>query len=320
MPSSSRGRFAPSPTGALHLGNVWTALLTWLQQRQRGGTVVLRIEDLDPERSRPAWTAQLMDDLRWLGLDWDEGPDVGGLHAPYIQDERRASYTAALDALLARGLVYRCFCSRAELRAAAAPHGAELRGVCVGQCWALPAAAVAQRLHVRPAALRVRVPATTAPISFDDQCVGPVTEDVAATAGDFVVCRADGVHAYQLAVVVDDGAMAITDVVRGADLLTSTARQIWLHRELGYHPPRFAHVPLLVDSAGHRLSKRQAALAVAALRAAGHDSAAIIGQLAAWAGINPGAAPCRPRDLIGALDLAQLPAGPVIVDPAVFAA
>lgn len=311
-----RGRFAPSPTGAIHLGNVWTALLAWLDARQAGGALVLRVEDLDPDRSRPAFAAQLIHDLRWLGLDWDEGPDGGGPYAPYVQDQRRADYAAALDRLAAQELVYHCYCSRAEMRAAAsAPHGPPQHERCPNACWRLSAAERAAREGAgRRPSLRVRMPAEPTPIHFDDLCLGPVDEDVAQVAGDFVVRRADGVHAYQLAVVVDDGAMAISRVIRGADLLDSTARQIWLHRLLGLTPPRFGHVPLLIDAEGHRLSKRHASLAIAELRAAGCRPAEIIGWLAHWAGLTPTAEPVLPRELIGALDLSRLPRTSIVVD------
>lgn len=312
-----RGRFAPSPTGAIHLGNVWTALLAWLHARQQGGTFVMRIEDLDPDRSRPQWTAQLLDDLRWLGLDWDEGSDIGGLYAPYEQDRRRARYAEALERLDAQGLIYACYCTRAEVRAAAsAPHGVEQREHCPNNCWLLSATERQARESAgRKPCLRVRMPDDIAPIRFADLCRGEITEHLAQTAGDFVIRRADGVHAYQLAVVVDDGDMAISQVIRGADLLDSTARQIWLHRVLGYTPPVFGHVPLLIDPDGHRLSKRQASLAVAALRAAGKRPAEIIGRLAFWAGLIPAPEERIPRDLIGTLDLSKLSREPIVVDP-----
>lgn len=317
---SVRGRFAPSPTGAIHLGNVWTALLAWLDARQRGGSFVLRMEDLDPDRSRPQLAAQLLADLRWLGLDWDEGPDVGGSYAPYSQSARRDRYAAALGQLTRQGLTYECFCTRAEVRAAAsAPHAVQQREHCPNQCWTLSCAERADRTaRGRCPAIRVRVPDAPTPIAFNDLCCGRIEEDVARTAGDFVLRRADGVHAYQLAVVVDDGAMAITHVIRGADLLTSTARQIWLHRMLGSQPPCFGHVPLLIDHAGQRLSKRHASLSIAELRAAGKRPTEIVGWLAYWAGLLPAPTAVQPHDLIGSLDLAMLPRTNIVSDPAML--
>ena len=318
--SMIRGRFAPSPTGAIHLGNVWTALLAWLDARQRGGVFVLRMEDLDPDRSRPHWAAQLLDDLRWLGLDWDEGPDIGGPYEPYAQDERRALYAQALALLAAQDLIYACYCTRSEARAvASAPHGLAGREHCPNNCWMLsPSARQAREAAGRKPYLRARMPLEPTLVHFTDLCQGLITEDLARAAGDFVIRRADGVHAYQLAVVVDDGAMAITHVIRGADLLDSTARQLWLYRALGYTPPQFGHVPLLVDPDGHRLSKRQASLAVAALRAAGKRPAEIIGKLAGWAGLIPAPAEALPHELIGTLDLARLKRPQIVVDPDVF--
>lgn len=312
-----RGRFAPSPTGAIHLGNVWTALLAWLDARQHNGVFVLRIEDLDPERSRPQYIAQLMHDLRWLGLDWDEGPDTGGPFAPYVQDDRRDLYAAALERLRSRDLVYACYCSRGEMRAAAsAPHGVAGSERCPNNCRSLSLHEKAAREQAgRKPHLRVRMPDEPTPIPFTDLCHGSMTEDVAQAAGDFVVQRADGVHAYQLAVVVDDAMMEITHVIRGADLLDSTARQIWLHEMLGYTPPRFGHVPLLTDREGHRLSKRHAALAIAELRAAGVRPAEIIGWLAYWAGFVPAPEAVQPHELIGRLDLARLRQAAIVIEP-----
>lgn len=304
-----RGRFAPSPTGQMHLGNAWTALLAWLQARSLGGAVVLRVEDLDPDRSRPEYTAQILRDLAWLGLDWDEGPDIGGPFAPYRQDERRRLYAAALDALAARGLVYPCFCTRAEIRAAAsAPHPGEDESAYPGTCRPENGRAAPPG---RQPALRLLVPDET--VAFDDGLHGHIEQNLARACGDFVLRRADGVHAYQLAVVVDDDAMRISHVLRGDDLLASTPRQLYLYRLLGLKAPAFAHVPLLCGPDGHRLSKRQRGLALAALRARGVSAETIVGFLAHRAGLIPAPAPVAPRDLVAAFSLAKLPRQPVVV-------
>ncbi|MBA3947134.1 MAG: tRNA glutamyl-Q(34) synthetase GluQRS [Herpetosiphonaceae bacterium] len=317
-----RARFAPSPTGEMHLGNAWTALLAWLDVRQRQGRLVLRIEDLDPDRSRPHWTAQLIEDLHWLGLDWDEGPDIGGPCAPYMQDQRRSLYTTALEQLAAVGLVYHCYCTRAEVRAAAtAPHGGTDREQCANRCWLLNEHQHLQlKLAGRKPCVRIHLPDVPVPIQFVDRCAGVVTEDMGQTTGDFVLRRADGVHAYQLAVVVDDGLMGITDVLRGNDLLPSTARQIWLHHLLGFTPPRFAHVPLLIDTDGHRLSKRHAVLSIAALRTQGQQAGEIIGLLAALAGMLPVPRAIHPTQLLGRLDPGCLCQPSVVVDVATIRA
>ncbi len=310
-----RGRFAPSPSGEMHLGNAWTALLAWLQVRSQGGDIVLRVEDLDPDRSRPEYTEQIMRDLAWLGLDWDEGPDVGGPYRPYRQDERRGLYAAALDTLTERGLVYPCYCTRAEIRAAAsAPHPGEDEGAYPGTC--RPENGRTPPPGRQPA-LRLVVPDET--IAFTDGVRVRVAQNLAHACGDFVVRRADGVHAYQLAVVVDDAAMGITHVLRGDDLLASTPRQLYLYRLLGLTPPAFAHVPLLCSPDGHRLSKRQRGLSLAALRARGVAAEDITGFLAHRARLIPAPEPVKPRDLLAAFSLAKLPTEPVIVESELFA-
>ncbi|HEX2093301.1 MAG TPA: tRNA glutamyl-Q(34) synthetase GluQRS, partial [Longimicrobiaceae bacterium] len=252
-----RGRFAPSPTGRLHLGNARTALLAWLHARSAGGRFVLRVEDLDRGRVRPGYAEAQLADLRWLGVDWDEGPDVGGPFAPYLQSEREALYRETLGRLEERGLLYRCRCSRREIAAAAsAPHGPADEGPRYpGTCRARPAGE-----RDGPAALRF--PVSPGEVGFRDLLQGPVAFDPEAETGDFVVRRRDGVAAYQLAVVVDDAAMGITHVVRGADLLPSTARQLLLYRALELLPPEFLHVPLLLGPDGERLAKRHGAVSL----------------------------------------------------------
>lgn len=296
-----RGRYAPSPSGRLHLGNARTALLAWLDARSRGGSFVLRVEDLDPQRSKPEHERAQLDDLRWLGLDWDEGPDVGGPHGPYRQSQRGELYAAAL----ARLDTYPCVCTRKELRESSlAPHGAE--PIYPGTCRARSSP------PGRPASQRLRVPAGT--IAFEDRLLGPHAQDVAREVGDFVLRRGDGAWAYQLAVVVDDAAMQITDVVRGADLLDSTARQILLQRMLGYPTPRYAHVPLLLGPGGEKLSKRDGAPDLGQLRAIGIDPRRVVAALARSCGLLDGhAAPdvehVAARELIAGFALARVQAG-----------
>lgn len=278
MSSPLRGRFAPSPTGRLHLGNARSALLGWLQARAAGGTFLLRIEDLDPQRSRPEAVEALLADLAYLGLDWDE--------PPLFQSRRAAEYDAALALLGRAGRTYPCFCSRAEIAlASSAPHGPQDDGPRYpGTCRGLSAHEAAARARVRPAALRFRpAPGVT---SFVDAVHGPTSQDVEQAVGDFVVRRADGVASYQLAVVVDDAASGITDVLRGDDLLLSTPRQLQLYQALGLVAPRFAHVPLLLGEDGKRLAKRAGALAVSELRARGVDPRRVVALLARWSGLE----------------------------------
>ena len=304
-----RGRFAPSPTGEIHLGNVWTALLAWLQVRALGGTMVLRVEDLDPERSRPVYVEGLMADMKWLGLDWDEGPDIGGRYAPYCQDKRRELYQAALEWLAAAGFVYPCYCTRAEL-AASAPHAGERERVYSGIC-RLRKPGDATQATRRPA-LRLAVP--PGEICFTDLHAGFVSQNISQEVGDFVVRRSDGIHAYQLAVVVDDAAMNITHVLRGYDLLSSTPRQLLLYRLLGMEAPVFTHVPLLIDQEGHRLSKRQQALSIGALRSQGVKAEAIIGYLAWKSGLLEQYQPAKASELIEIFTVDKLPPGQLVVD------
>jgi glutamyl-tRNA synthetase len=308
-----RGRYAPSPTGPLHLGNARTALIAWLHARSAGGAFVLRVEDLDRPRVRAGMEARILDELRWLGLDWDEGPDVGGPLGPYRQSLLGGRYDSALDRLREAGAVYPCFCSRAEIAAAArAPHGAADDGPRYpGTCSALSTAEIARRAAVRSPAWRLRV--SDGGIAFDDLLHGRQVFDVRGTTGDFVVMRADGVAAYQLAVVVDDAAMEITDVVRGDDLLPSTARQLLLYRALGLPAPRFAHVPLVVGEDGERLAKRHGALSLGELRDRGEDPRAVAGRLAALCGLAPAGARLSPAELVAGFDLARVPREPAVL-------
>lgn len=303
-----RGRFAPSPTGELHLGSAWTALLAWLQVRSAGGSMVLRVEDIDPERSKDAFREQMIADLKWLGLDWDEGPDCGGPYAPYRQHERRELYQAALERLRSMNLIYPCYCTRGEL-ASLAPHGTDGERPYPGTC----------RRRNREDTARnpsLRLVAAAEEIEFVDGVYGHIHQNIAAEVGDFVVRRSDGVHAYQLAVVVDDAAMRITHVLRGADLLYSTPRQLLLYRLLGVTPPAFTHVPLLIAADGHRLSKRQRDLALAALRQQGVSAEAVTGYLAWKAGLIARCEPVKAAELAPYFRPDRIPSVPVIVDEA----
>jgi glutamyl-tRNA synthetase len=276
----------------------------------------MRVEDLDAARVRPGLEARMLEELRWLGLDWDEGPDVGGPAGPYRQSERRSLYGGALDRLRAAGLVYPCFCSRAEVAAAArAPHGPPDEGPRYpGTCAGLSAEEAGRRAAARRPSWRFR--AAPGPVRFEDGVHGPRSVDVAAESGDFVVARADGVPAYQLAVAVDDAAMGVTDVVRGDDLLPSTGRQLLLYAALGAAPPRFAHVPLVVGEDGERLAKRHGALSLGELRARGADPRAVTGLLAELTGLAPPGARLAPADLVAGFSLARLPRSPAVLPAA----
>jgi glutamyl-tRNA synthetase len=276
-PTAVRGRYAPSPTGELHLGNLRTALLAWLSARSAGGEFLLRIEDLDSGRSREAWVEVQLGELRRIGLDWDG--------QPVRQSERRAIYEEAVRRLRSQGLLYECFCTRAEIReAASAPHGELPEGAYPGTCASLSPDEVEERLATgRPPALRVR--AEAARYEFEDLLCGTVSGRV----DDFVVRRNDGDFGYNLAVAVDDAKQEITEVVRGADLLESTGRQLWLHDRLGLEPPlTWVHVPLMLGEDGARLAKRHGAVTLEERLAGGESAEGILVELAESVGLVVG--------------------------------
>jgi glutamyl-tRNA synthetase len=299
----------------MHIGNLFAYLLAWLSAKRRGGRIVLRVEDLDTRRCTDEYARQLQDDLLWLGLAWDEGPLVGGDNAPYEQSKRTALYDAALERLRGLGLVYPCFCTRAELRAASAPHRSDGQGAYPGTCRDLTAAQIAERARTRPPAYRLRVPDEE--ITVYDGHMGLYRENLARDCGDFLLRRSDGLYAYQLAVVVDDAAMGVTEVVRGSDLLSSAPRQLFLYRLLGLPPPAFYHVPLLLSPDGRRLSKRDHDLSLAALRGR-YAPEEVIGKLAYLAGLNPSAAPVGAAGLLPAFDWGAVPVRDIIAPENLF--
>ena len=287
------GRFAPSPSGRIHLGNLLCCLLAWLSARQKGGKVVLRIEDLDTARCKRPYAEQMIEDLCWLGLTWDEGPGVGGPDGPYYQSERTALYEEALEKLERMGLVYPCYCTRAELHAASAPHRSDGQAVYPGTCRHLTAAE--REKKTRAPATRLMVPDET--WSFTDGHMGHYGENLLHECGDFLLRRSDGMFAYQLAVVVDDAAMGVTEVVRGSDLLSSTPRQLYLYDLLGLKTPEFIHFPLLLAPDGRRLSKRDADAGLDDLRFK-LTAEEILGRLAYLGGFNPTAQPKTAEELL----------------------
>ncbi len=281
--SNYRGRLAPSPTGYLHVGHARTFLKAFERARNAGGTLVMRMEDLDAERSRTEFAEAAMEDLRWLGIRWQEGPDVGGPYGPYVQSERGALYAAAWRKLLDRGCLYACRCSRKDIESAlAAPHEQAGKGgndidplddepIYPGTC--RPTLGQSSQPHAEIDSSeginwRFRVPDGEA-IEFIDGNLGPQRFVAGKDFGDFIVWRRDGSPSYQLACVVDDAAMRITEVVRGEDLLKSTARQILLNRALGFVDPAWYHCRLVADHKGQRLAKRHDALSIRVLRERG---------------------------------------------------
>jgi len=316
-PAQVRGRYAPSPTGELHLGNASTALLAWLSIRARGGTFVMRVEDLDRNRSRDALADQALEDLGWFGIDWDEGSDRGGPFAPYEQWPRKDDYRRAFEQLKQSGLLYPCFCTRRDISAAAnAPQEpGEMRRY-PGTCRGIPAGEGAARAaREERHAWRFRVGDGQA-AAFEDRVRGRWGEGRRAP-GDFVVYRADAVPAYQLAVVVDDAAMRIDEVVRGDDLLSSTPAQLLLYEALDLRAPVFGHVPLLLGPDGARLSKRHRGVTLRELRESGHTPESVVGKLAYRLGLRPAASPAKAADLVAGFDLSQVPVSErgYVIDP-----
>lgn len=296
----------------MHLGNVFSALLAWLSVRRAGGVMVLRMEDLDPDRCRAAYAEQLADDLRWLGLDWDEGYQKGGAHGPYLQSERTARYAAAFRALEERGLVYPCYCTRAERLAASAPHRSDGQVVYSGKCRHLTEEERARLAQTRCPAWRLIVPDQE--ISFTDGLQGTYRENLLRDCGDFILRRSDGVYAYQLAVVVDDAWMGVTQVVRGSDLLSSTPRQGYLLELLGCPAPEYGHVPLLLAPDGRRLAKRDRDQELGALQQR-FTARELVGRLAHLAGLIPEAAPVSPEELVPLFAWEKLPRRDIAMEP-----
>jgi len=325
-------RLAPSPTGALHLGHARTFLITWWLARQAGARIHMRMEDLDMARARPDSIQQAYDDLHWLGMDWDAYEETRNATCEtrneVVQSERLALYAEALEILWRAGAAYPCTCTRADIAAsvaasASAPHETDAQPRYPGTCRDkfAAAASLAETLAAvhaatgKPACLRLRVP--PGPVAFDDLLAGPQSFDVAADAGDFPITRfatpTDLPPAYQLACVVDDQAMGIDLVIRGADLLPSTPRQILLYRALGHAPPRFAHVPLVIGLDGKRLAKRHGESRIAQFRAAGVSAERIVGWVAWRSGQMDTPREISAREMIAQFDITRLPGQRIIL-------
>ena len=296
------GRFAPSPSGRMHLGNALSAMLAWLSAKHQGGEILLRIEDLDPARSKAEYAQGIMDDFRWLGLLWDRRATD--------QSRRGEAYAAALRQLEHMDLIYPCYCSRDQLHAASAPHASDGRVIYAGTCRNLTPEQRA--VMTKKPSLRIRLPDRE--ISFRDGLQGDVRMNLQREFGDIILRRADGVAAYQLAVVVDDGTEGVTEVVRGRDLLSSTPVQLFLYELLGLTPPRFYHVPMLLAPDGRRLSKRDRDLDFGYLRQ--HFSPEeIIGLLGHLAGLMERWEPVSARELACDFSWSRVKQSDIILDP-----
>ena len=284
----------------MHLGNIFSAMLAWLSVRSCGGTFVLRIEDLDPDRCRPEYADQLKRDLEWLGLTWDKEQTPQSLRAE--------AYRESFERLEEKGLVYPCYCSRGELHAASAPHASDGTLLYAGTCRNLTPAERAAK--TKTPCWRVAVPDET--ISFTDGLQGNFAQNLARGCGDFIIRRADGVYAYQLAVVTDDAAAGVTQVVRGCDLLPSTPRQLWLQRQLGFSAPEYYHVPLLLAPDGRRLSKREKDLDMSALRAR-YTPERLLGMLGHACGLLPREESIEAAELAGIFSWQMVKAENIVI-------
>ena len=291
MTGQVTGRFAPTPSGRLHLGNLLCCLLAYLSARSRGGRFLLRIEDLDVPRCPKRLSDQCIEDLRFLGFNWDE--------EPLYQSQRTAVYQRYLDELQSLGLVYPCFCTRAQLHAAIAPNLGDREPVYSRACANLTAEEIAERQKTRSPAMWMRVPDEI--FSFVDGHFGPVSENLAQDCGDYIIRRSDGLFGYQLAVVIDDALSGVSEIVRGRDILFSTPRQMHLQKTLGFSSPDYYHIPLLMDAHGRRLAKRDKDLDLTALSKA-MTPEQILGMLAYSAGIIPENRPASLDELTKAFD------------------
>ena len=298
------GRYAPSPTGRLHLGNLRTAVLAWLNTRLNKGKFILRIDDLDSPRIRPGALGQILEDLRWIGLDWDEGPDTGGKSGPYLQSLRLGHYENAFLRLRHQSRVFPCRCSRKDIAlAVSAPHLDQPTRIYPGTCRPGKLAETTDASRCNPRnELSWRYGVGNSVVTYNDKLWGRQQQNLGSAVGDFVVKRKDGLYAYHLATVVDDGLMGVTDVLRGEDLLDSTPRQIELMKTLGIRVPEFWHVPLLHDDNGRRMSKRDGSNSLQQWQEKSKSPSRLVGHFARSLGLIDEDRPLSLTDLLQQLD------------------
>ncbi|MBR0041019.1 MAG: tRNA glutamyl-Q(34) synthetase GluQRS [Oscillospiraceae bacterium] len=314
--AGTKGRFAPTPSGCMHAGNALCYLLAWLSARSQGGTVVLRVEDTDVTRMSPSATEQTFSDLAWLGLDWDEGPSPEERTGPYFQSCRTKIYDQYFSLLRERGAVYPCFCSRRDVRLAAAPHEEDRAAIYPGTCRNLPPEEAAEKAKKRAPAWRLRLEDET--VSFSDVLRGDFSCEILREYGDFPIRRADGVYCYQFTAALDDALMGVSEVVRSRDLLSSTPWQVYLQRLFGFAPPRFIHIPLLLDEDGKRMAKRDFSLSVRQIRRH-YAPEEVVGALAFLAGLQEDSTPRTAEELIPLFDWEKLPREDIVTPRALFA-
>lgn len=307
------GRFAPTPSGRIHLGNIFCSLLAWLHAKSKNGSIVLRIEDLDKVRCPRSNADLLAKDLEWLGLTWDSGAYCGTNYEAYFQSQRFPIYADYFTKLQDSKLIYPCFCSRGQLHAAEAPHLSDGRVLYAGTCRHLTPTEQEERAKLRRPAYRLQV--TDEPICFTDGNYGAQQHKLTKESGDFIVRRSDGVYAYQLAVTIDDALMGVTQVVRGCDLLSSTPMQLYIYKLLGFNPPEFFHIPLLMALDGRRLAKRDKDLDLSVIRQQYDSPEPIIGYLAYLAGQLPKPEPITTAELIKIFNPVNIPNTNIAVPP-----
>ena len=310
-----KGRFAPTPSGSMHIGNAFCYLLAWLSVRVQGGGVVLRFEDADVLRMRPDAVEETLSELTWLGLSWDEGPAPGERNGMYFQSCRTEIYDAWFEHLRALGEVYPCFCSRQDLRLAAAPHAEDRAPIYPGTCRGLAAAEAAALSRRRPPAWRLHV--RDRELCFFDGLRGEQRVSLARDCGDFPIRRADGVYCYQFITALDDALMGVSEVVRSADLLSSTPWQIEVQQRLGLDVPAFFHIPMLLDEEGRRMAKRDFSLSVRELRAR-YSPAQVVGRLAFLAGLIDRPEDAMPAELLPLFSWDRLPTDDITLPPGLF--
>lgn len=308
-----RGRFAPSPSGRLHVGNMISSLLAWLDIRSIGGEMIFRLEDLDPDRSTYENACYMAEDMQWLGLDWDIGwtPSTQPI---YAQSNRTELYESIFSELERKGLIYPCFCSRAQRLAASAPHPGEIRDIGCG-CRNLTDAEIMDFKTSRKFSYKVHV--DDCEIKFTDDHYGAQSFSMISRKDDFIIRRADGVFAYQLAVSYDDAVMGVTRVVRANDLLDSSPKQIWLFKQMGYTPPTYCHAPLLVAANGRKMSKRDGDLCMRELRKT-HTPEELCGKLAYLCGLLNSPEPVSPADLVSEFSWSKVPTENIILPDNLF--
>ena len=314
--SAVKGRLAPTPSGNMHIGNAFCYFLSWLSARSQGGRIVLRFEDADRLRMRPESVAQTYSDLEWLGIDWDEGPESGEDGGEYFQSCRTEIYDRAFEELRSRGLVYPCFCSRQDVRLAAAPHAEDRAAVYPGTCHGLSQAEIAERSKKRAPAWRLEVPDET--LCFTDRLCGAQRFSLARELGDFPIRRADGVYCYQFTTALDDALMGVSEIVRSRDLLASAPWQILVQRLFGREPGVYIHIPMLLDEEGKRMAKRDFSLSLREIRRR-YTAEETLGALAFLAGLIEEPAPCRIGELVPLFTWERLPREDIVLPPALFA-